>query len=266
MMRQRSWVFASVALVVATWFVLLMVQDAAAGARPQHTVRAAVALVKAVNGLDDRLELLEDARIRPEFRSLLWGSDEAMYCYQGGGDALRPFCASLTVAPLRRALVRVVTRAGREVVAQELERELGELTTVRLYGDTRPTYAVTVDLSVGFGSYAGPLTRLAEIRDSRLVWLRAVDQRTQEVTEIQLIATLKTAWQFAPHADGSGQDIWLVSCRPVLSEKAATEAESPFTITFVRYSFDGKAWRRSARSEPGFWENGSPFPSPAAFP
>ena len=150
MIRRSS--MSVVVVVIATIVVVLVGRDAAAGLRPEYAARATVPLINAVHGLDGRLELLEDVRIRPEFRSLLWGSDSAMYCYQGGADALRAFCASLSAVPVRRALLRVVTRADREVIAHELERELGDLSTVHLYDDRRPTYVVTVDLSIGFGS------------------------------------------------------------------------------------------------------------------
>jgi hypothetical protein len=159
-MSQQSRRLAVLVLVVPAAIALSLFTGAAAGGPPQYGVRAAVPLVTAMNGLDGRLELLEDVRIRPEFRASMRG-DQAMYCYRGGEDILRAFCASVSGEPLRRALLRIATRDGGGVVVQELERELGELTTLRLYADRRPTYAVTVDLSVGFGSYAGPRTRLA---------------------------------------------------------------------------------------------------------
>jgi len=240
-------------------------ESAVAADRPDYTVATSIALERAPSGIG-RLELLEDARIRPELRPEIRVSDAGVDCSRPGSEGLQAFCASLSGNPVRRAILRVVTPAGQELGAQELERAVAEIAIVRLYGGERETYAVTVDFSAGTGSYAGPVTRLAEVTRGRLAWLRAVDPRTRRVEEIRLSATLKAAWQLSSRGRGSGQDILLVACRPVEPAGSAQGGDARFVIGYARFAFEGTRWRRYERTEPGCWESDSPFPPRSRFP
>lgn len=259
----------SVLALLAVGVVTLVLPPSAPGVvaadRPDYTVVTSIPLERAPSGIG-RLELLEDARIRPELRPELRVTDAGIDCSRPGSEGLRVFCASLSGNPVRPAMLRVVTPAGQELGAQELERALAEISLVRLYGGERPTYTVTVDFSVGSGSYGGPVTRLAEVTRGRLVWLRAVEPRTRHDEEIRLPATPKAAWQFSARRGGSGQDILLVACRPVGPTGSAHAGGARFTISYARFAFEGTRWRRYERTEPGCWESDSPFPTRSKFP
>jgi len=144
---------------------------------------------------------------------------------------------------------------------------VAEVTSVHLYGDRRATYLVTVDLGAGLGSYSGPVTRLAEVRQGQLHWVQGWDVRLEQDSELRLLSSLKTAWRLVPRRDGRGQEILLLACRPDISAAANTSSGQQFLLAFVRYSFDGSRWRRYERTEPGFWEDGdAPFPDRSRFP
>jgi hypothetical protein len=142
------------------------------------------------------------------------------------------------------------------------ERPLADLAVVRLYGSERRTYLFTVDLSAGVGSYSGPFTRLAEPDSQGFGWLLADSARMGDT--ITLVSTLKTAWRVMPRADGRGQDLLMVLCRPDMS--APDSLKPRFLLTFKRYTFDGQRWGLRQRQQPGCYESDEPFPAAANFP
>jgi hypothetical protein len=253
--------------------IILVAAVLAGCARPHvapspYAVRTSFSLARARDGIDGRIELLEDARIRPEHREAIrqaWGFPP---CGAPIDSALTTLCRDLGGDSLPSAVVRVVSVDGTEIDRRALERPLGELSTVRLYGDARPTYLVTVDLSAGMGSYSGPLTRFAELYDGRLRWLLAARLPDESSDTLTVAVTLKTGWRFWPRADGAGQDILLVACRPDFDAPTAPDSDAKFRVTFTRFSFERGRWVERARSEPGFWENedDSSFPPRTSFP
>jgi len=235
---------------------------------PGYVVHATVPLSKQVDGVDGRLELLEDARFTPEVRARFWGNmDDAMYC-AARNDTNQTFCASAEREPLRRALLRLVGDGDRELAVETQERDLGELRVERLHGEhARPSYAVTIDYSVGMGTYNGPLTRLAEIRDGRLLWLRSVDAQGKHPEVLRLPSTGRSAWKIVQGGKAGTRDILLVASQPDLENAASGVAELPFVQTLTRFSFDGTRWRRHQRRSPGYWDSiDEPFPERARFP
>ena len=165
------------------------------------------------------------------------------------------------------ATLRVVRSDGSIADAADLERPHAQLAHARLYGDAaRETYLVTVDYSVGAGSYAGPITSFVEVIDGRLKWLDAADGTTGATERIHVMRSLKTIWQIAPARAGAGQDILEARCRP--APQSAQAGEVQFTLSYYRYAFDRSRnqWIRRVREEKGFSEFEDGFPDRRLFP
>jgi hypothetical protein len=233
--------------------------------QPAYAVQTAFAVTRGRDGVDGRVELLQDARIRPAMHEAIreaYGDDP---CSADPPPVLRDLCPPRGRRPLLPARLRLVDASGRVVESRAFERPLAELSVAHLYADARPTYLATVDLSAGFGSYSGPLTRPVEVRDGRLRWLTALDARTQRDDSLFLVLTLKTGWRLIPRAAG-GRDILQAACRPDFDAPSSASVEQRFIITFEHYTFDGRRWVKRSRSERGFWEYEDTFPSRDRFP
>ncbi|HTQ06334.1 MAG TPA: hypothetical protein VMI54_20880 [Polyangiaceae bacterium] len=159
-----------------------------------YAVRETFSIMKDPTGVGGAVELLEDARIRPEQLKAEQkvGGDP---CAPVGGAPAPAFCKAVTKA-LRLASVRLVGSDGHDLSTLPLERPLATVELVHLRADV-PSYQVTVDLSAEFGSYSGPATRFAEVTDGKLQWLNAVDVRTGKPVPVSVASTLKTAWKRA---------------------------------------------------------------------
>jgi hypothetical protein len=240
-----------------------------------YTVHTAITLPQDAGPRARRLEVLEDSRIVPAFRKIVWGGGypETGYCYAPQTAVIQAFCTSLKQQPLRRVVVRIVTGTGTELDARVFERELADVTVEHLYATRQPTYLVTVDYSTGTSTYSGQGTRLLEVRDDRLHWLQAADDSTHQAAEIQLGASIKGAWRIAPVRTGRGEDVLEIHCGPVASASPGDTALT-FQNHLVRYHFDGAEWRRSERiwptGMPGWpidcWEGEGEFPPTDSFP
>jgi hypothetical protein len=210
-----------------------------------------------------RLELLEDARIRPEMRSAIGEAYGGDPCADKPSSVLRRLCSAPSHAALRPAILRLLDGQGRVVSADTAERPLGDLAAVRLYGSMRRAYLFTVDLSAGIGSYSGPYTRLADPDSGGFGWLVADSAGVANDT-ITLVSTLKTAWRAVARADGRGQDLLMVLCRPDLAGPDTGDVR--FTLTYERFTFDGRRWTLRRRQREGCYESGEPFPADSLFP
>ena len=236
----------------------------AAGPPPAagYAVRTTLPLAVGPGRMDGRLELLEDVRIRPEMRSAIAEAFGFDPCSGQRPAVLAPLCGGSDRRALRPALLRLVDAHGRVIASHAAERPLAELSVTRLYGTYRRTYLFTVDLSAGIGSYSGPYTRLAEPESVGFGWLIADSAGVARDT-ITLVSTLKTAWRAVPRADGRGQDLLMLLCRPDLDTPDTT---ARFVLTFKRYTFDGQQWLLRQQQAQGFWESDDDFPPPTSFP
>ncbi len=219
-------------------------------------------VTKDLTGVDGAVELLEDARIRPEQLK-----PEQML----GGDPCSPvadaptpaFCEAVKKA-LRFARVRLVSRDGLELSTLTLERPLASIEMVHLRPDM-PSYQVTVDLSAGFGSYSGPTTRFAEVTNEKLQWLSAIDVHTGKTVPVAGAITVKTAWKLSPTASGA-KELLKIACRPDFDASPPDAADLVFSIILSRFAFEGDRWQMHTRRKRGFWENDDGFPTRAQFP
>jgi len=232
---------------------------AASDAAPAYHLASAIPVQDASGKRVARLELLEDARLTPEIRAEWRGADAAMSFAEPSQEGMwNRLCDSIRRQPLRGAELRLTTERGRVLDRRTFERELGEIAPIALYGAGRAVFAVTIDYGIGFGSYAGPTTRFAEVSGGRLHWIASYDAGSGKPTEIRVESTLKNDWQTV--TGSAGLDILAVHCRPA----SADDAE--FEIVYERYAFDGARWVRTERRERGLWEEDQEFPPLDRFP
>jgi hypothetical protein len=224
------------------WLLLLLCTLAP---KPTLAVHDRMPLSMAANGIDGELQLMQDVRITPDMQKALWGT--------GHPDE-----------KVAHAALRVVAADGKTTDYAELERPLARLEGARLYGNDAQTYLVTVDYSAGMGSYNGPITFFVEVKNGRLTWLTATERTTGKSGRITVMSSLKTVWQIVPARKGAGKDILEARCRPAFKESASGDME--FTLSYFRYSFDGKRWIRRVREEKGYSDFEDGFPHRRLFP
>ena len=204
------------------------------------------------------LEVLEDDRISPALRRQMWGVAEDPDFVLPAGS---PLSATFRAHPLRPARLRLLDGAGTVLAEQVLDRPQAIVWPAPLRGLPAPGFMLTVDRSIGMGSYAGPGTTLLLPSLHRLAPERAI-AADGTPTAIDLADTLKTAWTVVPARDGAGDEIELVACRPV-------GPKPNFVTTYSTYRLvaGGGAgqWHVASRREPGIWENEG-FPGRSAFP
>jgi hypothetical protein len=96
-------------------------------------------------------------------------------------------------------------------------------------------------------------------------WLEAFNSATGKVERITVMQSLKTVWQIAPARVGGGKDILEARCRPGTGP-AGKGSEPNFTLTYLRYAFNGKQWVRSVRERKGYSDFEAGFPDRKLFP
>jgi hypothetical protein len=240
-------------VLVAAFAPLIVAQQ------PKLVQVKSLTLTTESDGFDGRLELLEDARITPDFEKTLWGS--------GGPDLALdekdPIYRTLATTPLRHAVLRLIDTRLKVVAEKALDREQARISFRQLHPGGR-TILVTTDLSAGWGSYSGPLTELLEAAGGTLKTLTARNAQSGLSEPIRLASTLKTAWKLTPMTSGrnSQKDILEVACRPDFDAKEA----GSFIVTYTRYHWDGKGWIVLTRKLSGFWEDDGSFPASGQFP
>lgn len=250
-------------LPVACVCVVLSACASGASLPNGYVARVSLPLAPGPDRMRGRLELLEDARIRPAMRPAISEAFGGDPCAEGPEAVLRSLCDGSGHSPLRPALLRLLDARGRIVTTYTAERPLADLSVTRLYGSERRTYVFTVDLSAGVGSYSGPYTRFAEPEAGSFGWLTA-DGAGVATDTITLVSTLKTAWRATPRVDGRGEDLLMVMCRPDLA--APDSSTDGFILTFRRYTFDGRHWLVRQREVRGCYESDEAFPAAARFP
>jgi hypothetical protein len=145
-----------------------------------------------------------------------------------------------------------------------LERPLATIDQVSLRSD-RASYQVTVDNSIGFGSFTGPYTRFAEVTQGTLEWLRTIDAKTGKPVQVSVSSRLKSGWKLSPTASG-GKEILEITCIPRVDDSKPQGADITASNTLTRYPFEGDRWQMYTRTGKGCWENDIPFPTRAVFP
>lgn len=147
-----------------------------------------------------------------------------------------------------------------------MEEYFAEIKKVYLYGSTRPSYLLTLDYSVGAGSYNGPITWLVEVVEGAIKRVEAVDKTTGEKKEIAMMRSGKAGWKLVKATNGKSIDILKVSTRPAESESYNKEGSLNFVVTYQRIHFNGLVWEKYTNQQKGFWESDDFFPKQSLFP
>jgi hypothetical protein len=240
--------------------MLLAAAVPVAWAQQAHLVVArSLTLTGALDGFDGRLEVLEDSRITSGVEKKLWGMGDPDIAYYGDAPRIK----ELTDVPLHHAVLRLKDALGNVVARKTMRRELVRVRFGLLHSGWR-TIFVTTDLSIGMGSYAGPLTDLFQVDGGRLELVTARTEDSKDVGPISVFSTLKTEWKLVPAAGGeNGQkDILEFACRPA----DWGSMKSDFVLIYTRYHWDGKEWIEFTRKTHGFWEADEGFPPSGRFP
>jgi hypothetical protein len=150
---------------------------------------------------------------------------------------------------LKEALLIVVDERLRILYSEQLGRESARLDRVFLHEDrSKPTFILTRDYSIGWGSYNGPISYFLEISSKN---------RISYTLPHSLMTSLKSAWIVS---DGKkGAEILSKKCRPNFD--ASTQSDMEFQVIYERFYFDGAEWKVLVFSESGFWEYEKPLGS-----
>ena len=145
---------------------------------------------------------------------------------------------------LRQALLLVVDRELRTLYHEQLGRESARIDRVYLYPDkSKPTFVVTRDYSIGWGSYNGPVSYFLEVSASAGI---------RYVLPHGLMTSLKTAWAILGSSQAASE-ILSKKCRPNFEERSA-DGHLKFQVIYERFHFDGTLWQPMLIQEDGFWE------------
>jgi len=129
-------------------------------------------------------------------------------------------------------------------------------------GSANSTFLLMEDMSVGMGSYNGPITSIFTITDGQIQFFEAKASDSILSEKISLMRSIKNDWKTVPSSDGKSSDILEVSCRPNFDDKHPDR----FSITYKRYTFKGPSWVMLSKQVDGFWEGEPGFPDRSLFP
>ena len=208
-----------------------------------YRVYQGLTLNKYSNGIDGSLLILIDQRID----GLSGGIQKDPYSGIGTLHLeLDPRNWFLRSGEVKEAIMLVVDERLRILYSEQLGRESARLDRVFLYEDkSKPTFIVTRDYSVGWGSYNGPISYFFEVSERGIYYILSHG----------LMTSLKTAW--AIKNKGHSAEILSKSCRP--NFESSTGSALGFQVIYERSSFDGSCWKTALQQETGFWENQEPF-------
>ena len=240
--------------LVVLFFALLLIPSLAEGQqRPERNISQRVVLSRGANGVDGSLEIVSDARFSSATREKMWGNGDWAFVL----SETDPLYKSFSATPPLDAELRIEDATGHVLAEEVLERPLARIEKTRLSGE-KQTLFVTVDYSVGVGSYAGLTTMLLRVQNGGMEWVSATNPDTGKRVPIHLPKTLKTGWELS---DAGRREILAVSCRP------DSDREDNSTIRYITYRWDEhKGWLMYERAEKGMWESDEPFPSRTKFP
>ena len=249
--------FVRISVQFAVVAFMIAMANGSALAAPQVTktpdgyrVHQTIAPDAATTGLSGTLEILEDDRITPTLRRAMWGRS---YMLDMILDAKDPVQQEFEKEPMRPAHLRLVDASAHVLRDETFEVPLAGIKIAYLYGNRFPTYLVTADYSTGLGSYSGPSTSFAEIRNGRFDYVRLPELAGKTDDRFVLARTLKTDWRILGRPQGTPAVIQSVSCRPDFDNTKSDD----FSTTYSTYRFDGTHWHQASRQRRELWENES---------
>ncbi len=76
------------------------------------------------------------------------------------------------------ALLCIIDKNSRVIEIYPLERPIASLDIAQLISGKPASYILTVDYSIGMGSYAGPGTEFFNVSKGKITWINAMDSKT----------------------------------------------------------------------------------------
>jgi hypothetical protein len=217
-----------------------------------------------------RLQVMEDARLTPGMRQVMWGGPKEPKEISGalGLADSDPVIAALAKDPVKPAMLRLTDAAGKVLTERRFDCALGELNDSPLPqtdgAATQPVWALGIDCHTATGLYEGLVTRFFTLGGDRFAWQKLRDPAGGDPIELTLLNSPKIGWHLAsqPRVD----DVLSVSGQPDMSHLDAKGVPQGMIVDLVRYHFAGGLWQRSDREMPGDWSRGEAFPPASAFP
>ena len=192
------------------------------------------------------------------------GRLELTACPMPDGGAFDP---TATETPTAR--VQLFDARGTLADTMPLASDRAALEIVDAYGDGRPMFIATVDLSCGMGSYCGPRAQFFEVAGAKLRTVTLAETDAGE-RKLWLIRSPKNAWKLAPARSGHGLDVLATSTYPDLDAHEAfpRDASPGFVTSIRRYAYEGGRWHVHERVVPpdGLSNDGDDWPKESAFP
>ncbi len=223
-----------------------------------------------------RLSVLEDERITPDLRRLMWGGpkDPRWLLAQTGIGDVAGLKASLAATGWRRGLLRLTDHAGTVIAERRLDCELGQIAEPALPQGDGVVFGVGDDCSTGEGDFAGLVTRFLVPSPDHIRFETYQDEATGKRLELTLVTANRIAWHASPR--GTASLLHEVSSHPdfddprflALKPGDPPPPDLPWVIEYLTYRWDGAAdWIRAVRVEHGRqWDADAAFPGDAAFP
>ena len=212
------------------------------------------------------LQVLEDERLTPGMRRLMWGGSKAPLAIAAGlGLSLQdPAIARLLDPPIRPAMLRLLDASGKTLALRHFDCPLAELNETPLPQGPTEVWAIGVDCHTGSGNYEGLVTRFFWIINDQFEWQRYTDGKTDEPIELTLLNSPKIAWHLssAPRAE----EIEEVSGVPDFRGLKPGQEPTHTLIDYVVYRFKDGLWHRQEREVPGDWRQEDGFPAEREFP
>lgn len=141
-------------------------------------------------------------------------------------------------------LMLIVDQRLRILYSERLGRESARLDRVFLYQDrSKPTFVLTRDYSIGWGSYNGPISYFLEVSGNGIRY----------ILPHGLITSLKTTWAIVP--TNTASEILSKKCRPDFDKSDSGSLE--FKVIYERFAFQDGSWHTTLREQSGFWESGT---------
>jgi hypothetical protein len=142
---------------------------------------------------------------------------------------------------VNEALLLIIDQRLRTLYFERLGRESARLDRVFLYQDrSKPTFVLTRDYSIGWGSFNGPISYFLEVSGSGI----------RHSLPHGLMTSLKTAWANVP--TDAAAEILSKKCRPDFEKRDSGPME--FKVIHERFTFVDGSWHATLREQPGFWE------------
>lgn len=213
-----------------------------------------------------RLEILEDARITPGMRRVMWGGSKApLEIATSLGETVQdPSIAALFDPVIRPAMLRLQDQAGNTLAMRHFDCPLAELNETPLPQGHTQVWAVGVDCHTSTGEYEGLVTRFFWIINDGFEWQRYTDPETPDPIELTLLNSPKIAWHLASRP--RAEDVEEVSGIPDLTGLQPGQVPTRHLRDYVRYHFANGLWHRRERLVPGDWRQEDGFPPDSAFP